>query len=55
MGNPIDDKPLQIKCPNCKKVVEPDYNETTKRNVCPICAAPVDAQVFIEKKRRGGK
>jgi hypothetical protein len=49
------DQPLLIRCPNCKKVNEPDYNETTRRYVCPVCAAPVDAQVLIEKKKRGLK
>ncbi len=48
-----DDKPLTVRCPNCKQVREPDFNETTRRYVCPVCATPVDAQVLIEKKRRG--
>jgi hypothetical protein len=50
-----DDKPLLIRCPNCKQVREPDYNETTRRSVCAICSAPLDAQVLIEKKKRGLK
>ncbi len=48
-----EEKPLTIRCPNCGEIREPDFNETTKRYVCPVCAAPVDAQVFIEKKKRG--
>jgi Zn finger protein HypA/HybF involved in hydrogenase expression len=52
---PRDDRPLTVRCPNCKQTHEPDFNETTKRYVCPICASPVDAQVFIEKKKRGVK
>jgi Zn finger protein HypA/HybF involved in hydrogenase expression len=55
MPKPTDEKPLTIRCPNCKQTREPDFNETTKRYVCPICASPVDAQVFIEKKKRGLK
>jgi Zn finger protein HypA/HybF involved in hydrogenase expression len=55
MPKPRDEKPLQIRCPNCGQTVEPDYNETTRRHVCPICASPVDAQVIIEKKKRGMK
>ncbi len=50
-----EEKPLLIRCPNCKQVREPDYNETMRRHVCPLCAAPVDAQVLIEKKKRGMK
>jgi len=50
-----NDRPLLIRCPNCKKIVEPDLNETTKRYLCPICSNPVDAQVIIEKKKRGIK
>jgi hypothetical protein len=50
-----NEKPLVIQCPNCKKTNEPDYNETTRRYLCPICAAPVDAQVHIEKRKRGIK
>ncbi len=53
MAKPKDDKPLVVRCPNCKQVREPDYSEITRRHVCPICAAPVDAQVLIEKKKRG--
>lgn len=55
MQKPKEDKPLVIRCPNCKQVREPDYNETTRHYVCPICSAGVDAQVFIEKKKRGLK
>ncbi|MEK6565870.1 MAG: hypothetical protein AABZ41_04090 [Bacteroidota bacterium] len=55
MPNPKDDTPLTIRCPNCKQVREPDLNETTRRYVCPVCGAPVDAQVLIEKKKRGMK
>jgi DNA-directed RNA polymerase subunit RPC12/RpoP len=55
MAKPNEDKPLTIRCPNCRQIREPDYNETTKRYVCSICAAPVDAQVLIEKKKRGIK
>jgi len=47
------EQPLAVRCPNCKAVREPDYNEITKGYTCPICAAPVDAQVFIEKRKRG--
>ena len=50
-----DDKPLLIRCPNCNQKHEPDFNETTRRYVCPICSAPLDAQVIIEKKKRGLK
>ena len=53
MAKPKDDKPIIVRCPNCKQVREPDYNETTRRYACPLCAAPVDAQVFIEKRKRG--
>ena len=55
MPKPREEKPLQIRCPNCSQTVEPDFNETTRRYVCPICASPVDAQVIIEKKKRGMK
>jgi DNA-directed RNA polymerase subunit RPC12/RpoP len=55
MSKSKEEEPLVIRCPNCKQVREPDYNETTRRYVCSICAAPVDAQVFIEKKKRGMK
>ena len=50
-----EQKPLVVRCPNCKQTREPDFNETTRRYVCPLCAAPVDAQVLIEKKKRGMK
>ena len=55
MPKPNPDKPLTVRCPNCGQVREPDYNETTRHYNCPICASPVDAQVFIEKKKRGIK
>jgi len=55
MPKPKDDKPLTIRCPNCKQVREPDFNEVTRRYVCSLCAAPVDAQVLIERKKRGLK
>jgi Zn finger protein HypA/HybF involved in hydrogenase expression len=55
MANPKSENILTVKCPNCKHVGEPDYNETTRRYVCPLCASPVDAQVLIEKKKRGMK
>ena len=44
-----------VRCPNCKKTKEPDYNEATKRYTCPLCTAPVDAQVLIEKRKRDHK
>ena len=53
MARQQDDAPLQVKCPHCKQVHEPDFNEVTRRYTCPICASPVDAQVLIEKKKRG--
>lgn len=49
------EKPLEIKCPNCKQTREPDFNETTKRYVCSVCNETVDMQVIIEKKKRGIK
>ncbi|MGE5315836.1 MAG: hypothetical protein ACM3Q4_14175 [Acidobacteriota bacterium] len=49
------EKPFVVKCPNCNQTNEPDFNETTRRYVCPICAASVDIQVIIEKKKRGMK
>jgi DNA-directed RNA polymerase subunit RPC12/RpoP len=55
MSKPKEDKPMQIRCPNCKQMREPDFNETTQRYVCGLCAAPLDAQVHIEKKKRGLK
>jgi DNA-directed RNA polymerase subunit RPC12/RpoP len=55
MPKPKEEKPLVIRCPNCRQVREPDYNETTRRYVCSICSEPVDAQVLIEKKKRGLK
>ncbi len=53
MAKPPADKPIVVRCPNCRQTREPDFNETTKHYLCPICATPVDAQVFIEKKKRG--
>ena len=53
MAKKDKDAPLTVRCPNCKQTNEPDYNETTRRHVCPICSAPVDAQVLIEKRKRG--
>lgn len=53
MSKQKEERPLVVKCPNCLKAVEPDYNETTRRYHCPICVAAVDAQVLIEKKKRG--
>jgi len=55
MPKPQEDKPFVVRCPNCKQDREPDYNETTRRYVCAICSAPLDAQVLIEKKKRGLK
>ena len=55
MSKHKEEKPLTIKCPNCKQIREPDYNETTKRYICSVCAEPVDVQVIIEKKKRGMK
>jgi DNA-directed RNA polymerase subunit RPC12/RpoP len=50
-----EEKPLLVRCPNCRQLQEPDYNETTRRYVCPLCSQSLDAQVFIEKKKRGLK
>lgn len=55
MAKPRPERPIEIRCPNCKQVREPDFNETTRRYVCSVCSAPVDAQVLIEKKKRGWK
>jgi DNA-directed RNA polymerase subunit RPC12/RpoP len=55
MPKPREEKPLVIRCPHCKQTREPDYNETTGHYVCAICAEPVDAQVLIEKRKRGMK
>jgi DNA-directed RNA polymerase subunit RPC12/RpoP len=55
MPKPRDEKPLTVRCPNCGQTREPDLNETTGRYVCSVCSEPVDAQVFIEKKKRGLK
>ncbi|MFH0992083.1 MAG: hypothetical protein V1799_18920 [bacterium] len=50
-----DERPLAVRCPNCRQIREPDLNETTHRYVCPVCSAPVDSQVHIEMKKRGMK
>lgn len=55
MPNPSETPSLIVKCPNCKQVKEPSFNETTKRYTCPLCSASVDAQVFIAKKKLSGK
>jgi len=55
MPKSSNENPLQVKCPHCSQVVEPDFNETTRRYICPICASQVDAQVIIERKKRGIK
>jgi len=55
MSKQKNEKPMMVRCPNCKQLREPDFNETTRRYVCPLCAAPVDAQVLIERKKRGLK
>ena len=55
MAKPREEKPLEVRCPNRRQTREPDFNETTRRYVCSICGAPVDAQVLIEKKKRGLK
>ncbi len=55
MAKPSPESPMLIRCPNCKQTKEPDLNETTKRYVCPLCGSSVDAQVLIEKKKRGHK
>ncbi|MDP1677570.1 MAG: hypothetical protein Q8L88_11985 [Bacteroidota bacterium] len=49
------EKPLEVKCPNCKQTREPGFNETIRRYVCSVCNEPVDMQVIIEKKKRGIK
>ncbi|MEW5800140.1 MAG: hypothetical protein AB1728_14170 [Bacteroidota bacterium] len=48
-------QPITVKCPNCKQTREPDFNEITRRYVCPLCNEPVDLQVIIERKKRGIK
>jgi Zn finger protein HypA/HybF involved in hydrogenase expression len=53
MSKSREDKPLKKKCPNCHQTHEPDFNETTKRYICPLCAESVDIQVIVEKKKRG--
>ena len=55
MAKQKEEKPFLIKCPNCKQMREPDFNDTTRRYVCTLCASPVDVQVIIEKKKRGIK
>ncbi len=53
MSKPKENTPLVVRCPNCRHVGEPEYNETTRHYVCTLCSAGVDAQVFIEKKKLG--
>ncbi len=55
MAKQKKEKPFEVKCPNCSQTREPDFNDTTRRYVCSLCAAPVDIQVIIEKKKRGMK
>jgi DNA-directed RNA polymerase subunit RPC12/RpoP len=55
MPKPKEEAPLTVRCPHCNHVGEPDVNETNGRYVCAICGTPVDAQVFIQKKKRGLK
>ncbi len=55
MAKQNEERPLMVKCPNCKQTREPDLNETTNRYVCSICNEPVDVQVIVEKKKRGLK
>lgn len=54
MPSSREENPLTVRCPNCKQAVEPDFNETTRHHVCPVCAAELDAQVFIQKRKRKG-
>ena len=54
MKKPKPLPPLTVRCPHCKGVNEPNYSELTKGYTCPVCTTPVDAQVFIEKRKRGG-
>ena len=55
MARQKEERPIEVRCPNCKQMREPDQNEVTRRYVCSLCGAPVDAQVLIEKKKRGWK
>lgn len=55
MSKSSEESSIIVRCPHCKNVGEPDYNETTRHYTCAICAAQVDAQVFIEKRKRGIK
>jgi hypothetical protein len=55
MAKMKDEKPFLIKCPNCRQIHEPDFNETTRQYVCSLCSASLDAQIVIEKKKRGLK
>jgi DNA-directed RNA polymerase subunit RPC12/RpoP len=55
MAKRQDDTPITVRCPHCKQTREPDFNETTRHYVCSICGEQVDAQVFIEKRKRGIK
>jgi DNA-directed RNA polymerase subunit RPC12/RpoP len=50
-----DDKPLTIRCPNCKQIVEPDFDDLFKQYKCTICSSRVDIEVIVEKKKRGIK
>jgi len=53
MAKQKDDALIVVRCPHCKRTGEPDLNETTGHYVCPLCGEQVDAQVFIEKRKRG--
>ncbi len=53
MSKRKEERPFEVKCPNCKQTREPDHNEATNRYVCSLCSEPVDVQVIIEKKKRG--
>ncbi len=55
MAKKQEDTPITVRCPNCKQTREPDFNETTRHHVCSLCGEQVDAQVFIEKRKRGVK
>ena len=33
MAKRDDDRPLTIRCPNCKQIREPDFNEPTRNYV----------------------
>jgi transposase-like protein len=55
MGKQDSEKSLMVRCPNCRQMREPDFNETTQRYVCPVCSELLDTQVVVEKKKRGLK